>query len=72
MTAFLSETDVPTLVVSGDADSVVPLHMTLDMYTKLKPGVGHLHILHGVDHYPNSEDPETVADVYARFLDGRL
>ena len=71
MTPFLSSTGIPTLVVSGDADSVVPLEATLRMYAKLKPGVGHLHVLHGIDHYPNAEDPATLADVFARFLDGR-
>ena len=72
MTPFLSTTETPTLVVSGDADSVVPLSATLGMYPKLKPGIGHLSVMHGVDHYPNAEEPEALADAYAAFLDDRL
>lgn len=72
MTPFLTETDTPILVVSGDADSVVPLSATLGMYAKLKAGTGHLHVMHGVDHYPNAEDPVAVADAFATFLEGRL
>lgn len=72
MTPFLTETEIPILVISGDSDSVVPLAATLGMYAKLKPGTGHLHVMHGIDHYPNAEDPVAVADAYATFLEGRL
>lgn len=72
MTPFLGECDLPTLIVSGDNDSVVPLAATLRMYPKLKPECRHLHVMHGVDHYPNAEVPAEVARVYIQFLRSRL
>ena len=69
-TAFLNNTNIPTLVISGDRDSVVPLALTLDMYPKLKSTVRHLHVMHGIDHYPNAETPAEVSRVIVEFLLG--
>ena len=71
MTPFLNETDVPTLILSGDNDSVVPLQLTLNLYPKLKQEVRHLHVIHGVDHYPNAEVPEQVSKAYCEFLNSQ-
>jgi pimeloyl-ACP methyl ester carboxylesterase len=68
MTAFLNQTDIPTLIVSGDKDSVVPLELTLDMYPKLKKQVRHLHVISGIDHFPNAEVPGEISRVYTEFL----
>lgn len=68
LTEFLNSTDIPTLMVSGDRDSVVPLEVTLRMYPKLKKEIRHLQVMHGVDHYPNAQVPEEVARVYIDFL----
>ncbi|HIL94916.1 MAG TPA: alpha/beta hydrolase, partial [Pseudomonadales bacterium] len=69
-TPFLNSTEIPTLVVSGDNDSVVPLALTLEMYPKLKSSVRHLHVMHGVDHYPNAETPNEISRVTINFLLG--
>ena len=68
MSGFAGECDIPTLIVSGDCDSVVPLESTLAFYPKFKPSVRHCHVFHGIDHYPNAEIPDRVARVYSRFL----
>ena len=67
-TAFLNKTDIPTLVISGDNDSVVPLTLTLEMYPKLKSTVRHLHVMHGIEHYPNAETPNEVSRAIIGFL----
>ncbi len=69
MTPFLNATDIQTLVMSGDHDSVVPLSATLGMYHKLRPEVAHLHVMHGVDHYPNAEVPDAMTSACVHFLD---
>ena len=68
MTEFANNCDIPTLITSGDSDSVVSLEFTLAMYPKFKPGLRHCHVFHGIDHYPNAEIPDKVASVYSRFL----
>lgn len=68
-TGFLLKLEIPTLIVSGDADEVVPLERTLKMYPNLDPDTRFMHILHGVGHYPNAENPEAIAsiiDVFAK------
>ena len=71
-TEFLNTTDIPTLVMSGDNDSVVPLSMTLAMYPKLKKAARGLHVMFGIDHYPNAEAPSEVSRVYVEFLNRYL
>ena len=60
--------DLPTLVMLGDADDVVPPEDPLRYYLGLPEAVRHLHVLHGVGHYPNAQAPERVARVLRRFL----
>ena len=71
MRAFLNNTDIPTLIVSGDSDSVVPLKLTLQMYPELPREKRHLHVFHGIDHYPNAEVPDEISRVYMEFLDDK-
>ena len=60
--------DIPTLVLLGDADDVVPPEEPLRYYLGLPQAVRHLHVLHGVGHYPNAQAPEGVARVLRRFM----
>lgn len=60
--------DLPTLVMLGDADDVVPPEEPLRYYLGLPEAVRHLHVLHGVGHYPNAQAPERVARVLRRFV----
>lgn len=68
MTEFAGRCEIPALIISGDADSVVPLEHTLAMYPKFRREVRHCHVIHGVDHYPNAQVPKQVAETYVRFL----
>lgn len=68
MTEFLGSIEFPVLIVSGDADSVVPLEMSLQMYAKLPADKRHLHVIHGIDHFPNAQIPDRIAAVYQRFV----
>ncbi|MCB1694391.1 MAG: hypothetical protein KDI19_16580, partial [Pseudomonadales bacterium] len=68
MTDFAGSCEIPTLFISGDNDSVVPLHMTLALYARFNPAMRHCHVMYGVDHYPNAEVPEVVAGTYVAFL----
>lgn len=72
MTEFLASIDMPLLIVSGDADSVVPLEMTLQMYPKIPVHRRHLHVMHGIDHFPNAQIPERIAAVYRRFIESHV
>lgn len=68
MSGYAGNCNIPTLIMSGDRDSVVPLESTLAFYPKFKSSVRHCHVFHGIDHYPNAEIPDKVARVYSRFL----
>ncbi|MEM7365015.1 MAG: alpha/beta hydrolase [Pseudomonadota bacterium] len=67
-TGFLLKLEIPTLIVSGDSDTVVPLERTLKMYPNLSPDTRSMHILHGVGHYPNAEVPDTLARIIEGFV----
>jgi pimeloyl-ACP methyl ester carboxylesterase len=71
-TGLLIELDIPTLIVSGDRDEVVPLERTLNMYPKLKEENRHMHVLHGVGHFPNAQVPEEISALYCDFLSEHL
>ncbi len=58
----------PTLVMSGDADDVVPLESTLKCFFKLPEDRRHLHVFHGVGHYPNGQVPTQMASVLQKFV----
>jgi pimeloyl-ACP methyl ester carboxylesterase len=60
--------DVPTLVLLGDGDDVVPPEEPLRYYLGLPEPVRHLQVLHGAGHYPNAQAPRAVARTLRRFL----
>lgn len=65
---FLLKLGVPTLIVSGDSDTVVPLERTLKMYLNLSPDMRFMHILHSIGHYPAAEVPDAVARIVEDFV----
>ncbi len=64
----LPRLEVPTLVVWGGSDRVVPLRHAHDAASRLKHG--RLEVLPGCGHLPHAECPERFAEVVTRFLDG--
>lgn len=69
MTEVLNKLEVPTLVVSGDDDKVVPLGMTLPIYQKLPQDKRFMHIFHGAGHFPNAQIPHKLTDLLVHFTD---
>ena len=61
--------DVPTMVVLGDADDVVAPAQPLQYYLSLPPEIRHLHVFHGVGHYPPAHVPGRLAGVLTRFIE---
>ena len=59
---------VPTLVIGGDADDIVHPQYPVQYYLSLQEEIRHLHVFHGVGHYPNAQIPERLAGVFVRFL----
>lgn len=64
--------DLPTLVLLGDADDVVPPEEPLRYYLGLPEAVRHLQVLHSVGHYPNAQVPRAVAGTLRRFIHGQV
>ena len=64
----LPRLEIPTLVVWGGSDRVVPLRHAYDAVSRLKHG--RLEILPGCGHLPHAECPECFAEVLTGFLDG--
>jgi pimeloyl-ACP methyl ester carboxylesterase len=60
---------VPTLVVLGDADDVVPPEVPIRGWLELLREVRRLHVFHGVGHYPNAQVPDRLAGVLQRFIE---
>ncbi|MDP9478570.1 MAG: alpha/beta fold hydrolase [Actinomycetota bacterium] len=60
--------EMPTLVVWGESDRVVPLHQAHDAVARLRNGS--MEILPGCGHLPHIECPNRFAEVLSRFLDG--
>lgn len=58
----------PTLVVCGDADEVVHPQYPVQYYLALPLEVRHLHVFHGVGHYPNAQIPDRLARVLSLFV----
>src|SRR5690606_12896746 len=63
---------VPTLVVLGDADDVVPPEVAVRGWLELPPEVRHLHAFHGIGHYPPAQVPDRLAGVLRRFIDASV
>ncbi len=61
--------DIPTMVVLGDADDVVSPAQPLEYYLSLPREVRHLHVFHGVGHYPPAHVPSRLAGVMRRFIE---
>ena len=59
--------EIPTLVVLGDADDVVSPTEPLRYYAELPVPRRHLHVLHGIGHYPNAQVPEALSALLAQF-----
>jgi pimeloyl-ACP methyl ester carboxylesterase len=59
---------VHTLVTLGDADAVVAPEVAVRGYLELPAERRHLHVFHGLGHYPNAQVPDAVARVFARFI----
>lgn len=60
--------DIPTLVLLGDADDVVPPAEPLEYYLGLPEEIRHLQVFHGVGHYPNAQAPRGLARTLRRFV----
>jgi len=60
--------DIPTLVLLGDADDVVPPAEPLRYYLEIPEAVRHLQVFHDVGHYPNAQVPKAVAKTLRRFV----
>ena len=60
--------DIPTLVLLGDADDVVPPSEPLRYFLEIPEAVRHLAVFHGVGHYPNAQVPKAVAKTLRRFI----
>ena len=60
--------DIPTLVLLGDADDVVPPPEPLRYFLEIPEAVRHLVVFHGVGHYPNAQVPKAVAKTLRRFI----
>jgi len=58
---------VPTLVMFGDDDHTVSPGLSAEGYLMLPSDIRHLHVLHGIDHSPNSVVPQETGDVFMRF-----
>ncbi len=59
---------VPTLVIGGDADDIVHPQYPLQYYLSLPEDIRHLHVFHGIGHFPNGQIPKRLAGVFVRFL----
>lgn len=58
---------VPTLIVWGDNDGVIPVQHGLDAHDQIEGS--RLEILEGVGHFPHVESPERFVEVLLDFLD---
>jgi len=66
VTRRLSELRVPTLVLWGDRDVVIPFRGIVELFTGI-PTCG-LEVWHGVGHSPVLECPAEFSELFARFL----
>ena len=58
--------DLPTLIVWGDADPIIPIQHGLDAHAAI-PG-SRLSVFKGVGHFPHCEDPTQFIDVLRAFI----
>ena len=57
------------VVVLGDADDVIAPAQPLQYYLSLPSEIRHLHVFHGIGHYPPAHVPERLAGVFKRFIE---
>ncbi len=67
--APLEQIRVPTLIVTGDEDPVLPLALSEGMARRIKGA--ELAVMEGIGHFPNLEDPEQFNEIVLRFLQAR-
>jgi len=72
LTPALAALEVPTIVIAGDADATVPIEATVRGFLALPDGRRHLHVFHGVSHFPNAQAPDRVAGVFTRFIEAHV
>ena len=58
---------VPTLIVWGDSDGVIPVSHGYHAHEQIE--TSELVILEGIGHFPHVEEPEVFADTLLEFLD---
>jgi pimeloyl-ACP methyl ester carboxylesterase len=58
--------EVPTLIICGDADPIIPLGHAFAAHEAI-PG-SQLEIFEGVGHYPRCEEPARFVDVLTEFV----
>lgn len=64
--------EIPTLVVCGDADDVIQPRFPLAYYLALPEAVRHLHVFHGLGHFPNAQAPKELTNVIVSFIRERV
>ena len=64
--------EIPTLVVCGDADDVIQPRFPLAYYLALPEAVRHLHVFHGLGHFPNAQAPKELANVVVGFINRQV
>jgi pimeloyl-ACP methyl ester carboxylesterase len=62
--------EVPTLIVWGDADPIIPVEHAFAAHDSI-PG-SQLEIFEGVGHYPHCEEPKRFADVLGEFVESTV
>jgi pimeloyl-ACP methyl ester carboxylesterase len=62
--------EVPTLIIWGDADPIIPVDHAYAAHTSI-PG-SRLEIFGGVGHYPHCEEPERFIEVLSDFVESTL
>jgi pimeloyl-ACP methyl ester carboxylesterase len=58
--------NLPTLIISGDEDHVIPVEHAIAAHARIPDS--RLHVLPGVHHHPPTEQPETVARLLDEFI----
>jgi 3-oxoadipate enol-lactonase len=66
LTDFLSELDLPVLILTGDQDAFVPLKRSQTLAARLRHG--RLVVVPGAGHLPMLESPRLVAEALSPFL----
>lgn len=66
--AALRALTVPSLLIAGDADELIPISAMIGTWGKLPAGAG-LHVWHGIGHSPNLQCPTELAAVLRHFVE---